>query len=108
VPTEPERDYQSLVDGVRRLLAEEYTPAYRSYLAALAEGDDVALAEAAERLSDASDRAEDLWTASFATRAVELDSSTFVNEAAGAMALLSNLWNDLAEAHQRKVHSREA
>jgi ABC-type nitrate/sulfonate/bicarbonate transport system substrate-binding protein len=101
--TQPERDYQSLVAGVRRLLAEEYAPAYRRYLAALEEADDVALAEAAERLSAAADRAEDLWTASFATRAVELDSSVLVNEAAGAMAMLSDLWNDLAEAHQHKL-----
>ena len=101
--TEPERDYQSLVAAVRTLLAEEYAPAYRRYLAALEEADDVALAETSERLSDAADRAEDLWTASFATRAPDLDSSVFVNEAAGAMAMLADLWNDLAGAHRRKV-----
>jgi hypothetical protein len=105
--TTPDEEYQAAVTRIREHLDNAYRPAFDEYRAALLAGDDGRMADVAERRSDAADEAESLWTATLHTKAMDLSPGMFVNEAAGAMAMLSDLWDDLTEVHrQRQAGSR--
>jgi hypothetical protein len=95
------------VTRIRNHLEAAYTPLFAEYQDALVGGDDERMAELGEGLAAAADEAETLWTATLHTNAMDLSPGVFVNEAAGAMAMLSDLWSDLTEAHRRKVARAE-
>jgi hypothetical protein len=103
----PESQYQAAVTRIREHLAHLYKPLFEQYQAAIVRGDDELMAELAEELADAADEAETLWTAMLHSQAVELSPAAFVNEAAGAMAMLSDLWTDLGEAHRKRLSKDE-
>jgi hypothetical protein len=100
--------YAQAIAPVRTHLETVYAPLFAAYTTALRQGDDPQLADLAERLDDAADEAETLWTRTLFTKAADLPNGVFVNEAAGAMAMLSDLWTAVAEAHRERRSQPDA
>jgi hypothetical protein len=100
--TDSPDEYAQAIAAVRAHLETVYAPLFAAYTTALRQGDDRQLLDLAERLDDAADEAETLWTQSLFTKAADLPSAVFVNEAAGAMAMLSEQWSAVAEAHRER------
>ena len=97
--------YAEAIAPVRAHLETVYAPLFAAYTAALRQGDDTRSTDLAERLDQAADEAETLWTSTLVSKAMDLPNGVFVNEAAGAMAMLSDLWTAVAEAHRdRRDH----
>ncbi len=101
-----QNDYQAAVSAVRAEVDNAYRPAFAAYLQALEAGsDDATMAGLADALSDAADAVESTWTRVLHTRAMDLPNGAFVNEAAGAMAMLADLWEDLRTVHTRRART---
>jgi hypothetical protein len=105
VELEPDA-YQQAIAPVRQHLAEVYQPLLETYLAAVRIGDVEQMQSLAERLDEAADAAETLWSSTLFTKAMDLGNGAFVNEAAGAMAMLSDLWRDVARAHRENLDAQ--
>lgn len=106
--TDPSDAYAQAISPVRSHLETVYAPLFAAYTTALRQGDDAQLADLADRLDDAADEAETLWTQTLFNEAMDLPNGVFVNEAAGAMAMLSDLWTALAEAHRERRSQSDA
>ncbi len=96
-------DYQEAIGPVRAYLGTVYAPLFAAYTDALRAGDDAQLADLAEQLDDAADEAESLWSSTLFTKASDLPNGVFANEAAGAMAMLSDQWTAVAQAHRDRM-----
>ena len=90
-----------VIAPVRAHLETVYVPLFAAYTTVLRQGDEARSTDLAERLDQAAD-AESLWTSTLFSKAMDLPSGVFVNEAAGAMAVLSDLWTAVAEAHRER------
>lgn len=106
--TDSPDEYARAIAPVRTHLETIYAPLFAAYTTALRQGDDAQLADLAQRLDDAADEAETLWTRTLFTAAADLPNGVFVNEAAGAMAMLSDHWTALAEAHRERRSQPDA
>jgi hypothetical protein len=100
-------EYQEAIAPLRARRDSTYRPLFDAYKVALLSGDELQMAELAERLDEAADELESLWTATLFTKAMDLPHGVFVNEAAGAMAMLSDLWTALAETHRARLNVRD-
>lgn len=101
-------DYPASIQPVRDHLQAVYAPLFAAYLAAVGNGDDQAALNLAEQLEDAADEAETLWTQTLFDESLNsLPIGPWMNEAAGAMAMLSDQWTAVASAHRSRISGQD-
>ena len=103
-PVTPQDEYQASLSTLRGHIHQGFRPAVLAYVRAVETGADSAeMATLAGVASDAAAKVENAWSLCFGKRLEDVPKGTFVNEAMGAMEVMSDLWADLELAHARRA-----